>query len=137
MAEYLIYNKDHYMESYTEDEVYDKELKDPKFKDNYDARLKFGDIIEVREDGYWTGPNGKGYNKNVFIVICHPGEPIDTKVIKPEFDIEALKLKKQRRFGVDLKKVNKLEVIDNKVSVTTKDCEKILVDKKIKEDKDK
>ena len=59
--ELLIYNTDHWFD------LESSERKAELNKDGkYDSRYKKGDIIEVREDGYWTGKNGKGYNNSIY-----------------------------------------------------------------------
>jgi len=61
MAEFLIYNKDHWSKSVklTEEQV-------EKFKGCY----KNGDVVEVREDGYW---DKRGFNKEAFRVVKKVG----------------------------------------------------------------
>ena len=70
--EMLIYNTDHWFDRETKPRQNELNV-DGKF----DGRQKKGDVIEVREDGYWTGPQAKGYNKNVFAVITMVDEIID------------------------------------------------------------
>jgi hypothetical protein len=41
--------------------------------DKYNARYQRGDVVEVRPDGYWTGPTAPGYDKGVFLLVTVPG----------------------------------------------------------------
>ena len=51
MADFLIYNQAHWMDSMTEAEV---TAKGPKFKDKFDSRYQIGEIIEAGHDGKWA-----------------------------------------------------------------------------------
>ena len=53
MAEVLIYAKNHWMDSLTEQEVADRITENPNFENKYNSRYQQGDIVEIREDGYW------------------------------------------------------------------------------------
>jgi len=66
MAELLIYNNIHWMDGLTQNEIDIYSKKDENFQKKYDARYQKGDIVEVREDGFW---DTRGFNKNVFCVI--------------------------------------------------------------------
>jgi hypothetical protein len=66
MAELLVYNTDHWMDAYSRADFITTYGADRV--DQYDARYQRGDIVEVREDGYWTAE--KGFNKAVFCVVC-------------------------------------------------------------------
>jgi hypothetical protein len=61
MAEFLIYNKDHWSKSVklTPEQV-------ERFKGCY----KNGDVVEVREDGYW---DKRGFDKEAFRVVKKAG----------------------------------------------------------------
>jgi hypothetical protein len=94
MSEFLIYNKVHWMSELSQEEVADYIKKYPNFLAKYDARNQMGDVVEVRPDGYWTGPKAPGYDKSVYLVVTvpglsfkdarHYGEPLtdDDKIIK-------------------------------------------------------
>ena len=45
----------------------------PKFTDKYNSHTQRGDVIEVRPDGYWTGPKAPGYDKSVFLLVTVSG----------------------------------------------------------------
>lgn len=72
MAEFLIYNKVHWMSKLSQQEVEAYIKKYPKFLVKYDARSQMGDVVEVRPDGYWTGPKAKVYRKDTFLVVTVP-----------------------------------------------------------------
>lgn len=72
MAEFLIYNKEHWMDALNQEQIDEYVKKYPKFMDNYNARQQKGDVIEVRPDGYWTGPKAPGYDENVFLLVSVP-----------------------------------------------------------------
>lgn len=71
MAEFLIYNKAHWMSVLSQQEVEAYIEKHPKFLEKYDARYQMGDVVEVRPDGYWT--EAKAYNKSAFLLVTVPG----------------------------------------------------------------
>ena len=75
MAEFLIYNKVHWMSELSQQDVEVYIKKYPKFLEKYDARDQTGDVVEVRPDGYWTGAKAKAYNKSAFLVVAVPGLP--------------------------------------------------------------
>lgn len=68
MAELLIYNKSHWMDALTPEQVAERVQASPEFQRKYDARYQRGDVVEVREDGYWTEKHG--WNKKVFSLFC-------------------------------------------------------------------
>ena len=73
MAEFLIYNKEHWMDSLTEEQIKEYIAKRPKFLEGYEARYQRGDVVEVRPDGYWTGEKAKKYRKDAFLMVSVPG----------------------------------------------------------------
>lgn len=77
MAEFLIYNKDHWMDALTQEQVEEYVEKYPNFQAKYDARYQRGDVIEVRPDGYWTESKAPGYDKSAFLLVTVPGLKFD------------------------------------------------------------
>ena len=75
MAEFLIYNKDHWMDVLTEKQLAGYVAKYPDFLDRRKLVAKKGDIIEVKEDGHWTG-KGRGYDKEHFAVVILKDVPL-------------------------------------------------------------
>jgi hypothetical protein len=55
MAEFLIYNRDHWMDSLTPEQIAEHKKRDENFQAKYDARYQRGDIVEVRENGAYSG----------------------------------------------------------------------------------
>lgn len=83
-AEFLIYDKDHWM-----DELPPQELRRPISsgqisQEEYDSRYRRGDVVEVRPNGYWTGPRAKGFNREAFRVITVPAMPYEAAYIPKE-----------------------------------------------------
>jgi len=78
MAEFLIYNKTHWMDALTNKQKDELRVRDKYFDTKYNARYQKGDIIEVRPDGYWTGQNARGFDTSAFKVVSVPGLEVDT-----------------------------------------------------------
>ena len=73
MAEFLIYNKEHWMSKLTSAEIAEYTKTDKYFPEKVAGQYVKGDIIEVRQDGFYTDPKARGFNKNAFRVISVPG----------------------------------------------------------------
>lgn len=56
-----------------------------EMKAKYDRRYQKGDIIEVREDGYW---DKRGFDKEAFCVVKVPGEAVDLDKMEALYDIQ-------------------------------------------------
>lgn len=69
MAEFLIYDKNHWMDSLTQEQIDEYTAKDASFPDKYSRRLQLGDVIEVRPDGYW---DRRGFDKECYGVLKVP-----------------------------------------------------------------
>jgi len=114
MAEFLIYNKTHWMDAMSQAEVDAKITVNPKWQTKYEARLQKGDIIEVREDGYWSVKR-KGFAAPTFALVCVPGvsvedakhymEPQET-IVNAGTKNEVRSLLKRRRYQVDLQQIS-------------------------------
>ena len=92
MAEFLIYNKDHWMDALTPQQLDEYCLKHLNFMDKYEARYQRGDVVEIHEDGFWgTGPYPR---TDVFRVVRVSGMSVqDAKqyhipLEKVEFDLD-------------------------------------------------
>lgn len=72
MTELLIYNKVHWMDELTEEQIATHKAKEANWDKKFAARYQKGDIIEVRPDGFWTGERAVGFNKKAFRVIAIP-----------------------------------------------------------------
>lgn len=98
MAEYLIYNTQHWMDK----QAITIDVNNTVLLNKYNARNIKGDIIEVRPDGYWTGTKAKGFNKDVFCVICDTEKFDDVKDYQnPIVDKDGI-IKKKASCKVDI-----------------------------------
>ncbi len=98
MAEFLIYNKDHWSASVklTPEQVI-------KFKGCY----KKGDVVEVRPDGYW---DKRGFNKEGFAVVKNEGmsfesaqqyaEPLTKEVATTEIGVFNTQFIARRKYQI-------------------------------------
>ena len=73
MAEFLVYNKENWMDALTQKQIDEHLVDDDDFMTKYNARDQKGDIIEVREDGYWTDGKRKGFGSPAFSLVTIPG----------------------------------------------------------------
>ena len=96
MCEFLVYNKAHWMDKYTLQEFLTLHGDTPKNIRKYESRYQRGDIVEVREDGYWIK---RGFNKEAFVVVKVPGLPVDNKYTATieEADIKGYPLLTRKR----------------------------------------
>ena len=97
--ELLIFNKPHYMDSLTLEEI----AKIPAAK--YNARYQRGDVVERRLDGFW---NKRGCGKESFSVVKVPGVEVTYDITKPLEDLkdpENPVTLKRRQYNVDTTKL--------------------------------
>jgi len=73
MAELLIFNRKHWMDDWDEKQLAEYVQKYPKFMFKYNVRQQKGDVVDVKDDGHWTGP-GRGYDKESFDVVIVKGK---------------------------------------------------------------
>lgn len=78
--EFLIFWKAHYMDAWDQQKV-DGLSADMKAK--YDRRYQKGDVVEVREDGYWAT---RGFDKEAFCVVKVPGMAYDATKMNALYD---------------------------------------------------
>lgn len=97
-AEFLIYDKDHWMDALTQGQIDEYVNKYPNFQAKYDARYQRGDVVEVRPDGYWNGSKAHGYRKDVFLLVTVPNLPFKdaSKYGMPILDENDRVLKKRK-----------------------------------------
>lgn len=117
MAEFLIYNVDHWSvnapqkvkDSWTSEQI-------AKFQTVYEQ----GDIVEVREDGYWSVNHG--WNHNVFGLLKVPNVIISTVSSLAEVYKSGRTLLKKRRYKVNIDfSVQKEQTFGNMGLVTITD----------------
>lgn len=77
MAEFLIYNKNHWMDALSKEQIEEYIKRYPNFQAKYDARYQRGDIVEVRKDGFYTSTLKGDLSRWSFRVVCVPGLPVD------------------------------------------------------------
>ncbi len=66
MAEQLLYNKNHWMDDLTEQQISDR-IKNKDFtQEKFDSRYQKGDIVEIRWYGFWSFRHS--FNRNAFAV---------------------------------------------------------------------
>lgn len=105
MAELLIYNTDHWMDKMPEAD-FQRLSKDTDWLKKYLARNRRGDVIEVRPDGYWTGPKAKGFDWNTFRVISIPG--VDFSLVA---HLGSRCANYQRRYRLDLPAGDRITIV--------------------------
>ena len=94
MTEFLIYNKDHWMDALDQKQLDEYCMKHSNFMQKYNARYQRGDIVEIHEDGFWTGANAKGFDKSAFRMLSVPGmslkdaQQYHVPYTKIEFDLD-------------------------------------------------
>ncbi len=111
MAEFLVYNKEHWMDKLTQAEVDTYAAAQPDFQAQYDSRYRKGDIVEVREDGYWTDGKRAGFGSHAFALIIVPNLSLEeaqkyTDADFDETDIDDPIRLKRRKHQVDMTKVS-------------------------------
>jgi len=73
MAELLVLNHDSWMEKLDAKQLAEYVKKYPKFMTKYNARQRKGDVVDIQDDGHWTG-KGRGYNKDHYDVVIVKGK---------------------------------------------------------------
>jgi hypothetical protein len=96
MAEFLIYNKDHWMDNINQEE-YNKLVSTPEGQQKYLARYQRGDIVEVREDGFYTSTLKGDLSKWPFRVVVVKDLNDDVNYTEPL--MQGNKIIKRRRYN--------------------------------------
>lgn len=111
MAEFLLYNKDHWMDALSQAEIDAHIANNKHFQQKYDSRYQKGDVIEVRNDGYWTDGKRKGFGAPTFALMTVPGMSLEEakKYVEPQETVENAGLEnevrttiKRRKYQIDL-----------------------------------
>lgn len=76
-TEFLIYNKEHWMDALTSEQVAEYVKKYSNFQVKYDSRYQRGDIVEVRPDGFYTSTLKGDLSKWAFRVVVVEGLKAD------------------------------------------------------------
>ena len=110
MAEFLLYNKDHWMDALSQADINEHIAKNKHFQQKYDSRYQKGDVVEVRPDGYWTDGTRKGFGSNSFALLTIPGMSLEDakKYTEPEeiIENEIRTTVKRRKYQIDLAQVS-------------------------------
>ena len=120
MADLLIFDKEHYMDSWTPVELANRIKDDPTIEEKYNRRYQKGDVIEVRPDGYWSGIKGRNFDKNCFCVVSIPDKELseikflDEPLFKISTDPEAQpEILKKKKYNIDTNSI----VFNNKIAM--------------------
>lgn len=72
------------------------------FYDKWDRRYRAGDVVEMKEDGYWSHPTkGLPYKQDKFVLICCPNIVIQG-LDKPLYRNDEITVDKRRKYSVDV-----------------------------------
>ena len=113
MAEFLIYDKDHWMDKLNQKE-YDKLMAHSHGSEKYLARYQKGDIVEVREDGFYTGTLKGDLSRWPFRVVVGTGLKANKIYMSPI--IQGDTIVKRRRYNIQdgiTKKIHTVNKIEN------------------------
>ncbi len=126
-AEFLIYNKDHWMDALTQTQIDEYVQKYPNFMDKYDARYQRGDIVEVRPDGFYTSTLKGDLSKWAFRVVVVTGLKAENKYMEAT-------LTKRRRYNIldgmtktvhTVSKIEDITLTDKSLSVKENDTKEL------------
>ena len=128
MAEFLVYDKEHWMDSMPQRRFDELLARDgDKWLKKYNSRYQKGDIIEVRPDGFWTDGRRKGFGSEHFALIVVPGLSVrDAEKYTEAVELDGLPVKR-RRYAVKMAEVS-LDV-NSKVTIAARDIVTKLDDK--------
>jgi len=128
MAEFLVYNKEHWMDNITPERFSELVKREgDEFIKKYNSRYQKGDIIEVRPDGFWTDGRRKGFGSEHFALVCVPGLSVrDAQKYTEAVELDGLPVKR-RRYAVKMAEVS-LDV-NSKVTIAARDIVTKLDDK--------
>ena len=89
----------------------------PEIEQKYNARIQRGDIIEVRPDGYWTGPDALPFNTEKLCVVSVPFASYEQAIQYMDGYYDNNIMLKKRRYNVESAQLtfdeNKIAVIKN------------------------
>lgn len=113
-AEFLIYDKDHWMDLLTAQQV-TQMVKDKTItQDEYDARYQRGDIVAVKPDGHFTSTLKGDLSKWSFRVVVVEGLPADQAYT----DSTATK---KRRYNIQDGALKTIHIVSNIQDITVTD----------------
>ena len=105
MAEFLVQTADNWMDALSKAEIDEYKKKYTYFQQKYDMRSQPGDIVEIREDGFW---DKRGHDKSFYCVIKIPGLSLSAakEYSGPAKDQLKTDITKKFRFNVDLTNIS-------------------------------
>lgn len=105
MAEFLVFNKEHWMDSLTQKQIDEQVAKDPDhFMDKYNSRYRKGDIVEVKPDGYWFSRTGHG--KECFALVIVAGMSYEDAKHYMDTYIMNDKIFRTRKYQMDMTQIS-------------------------------
>ncbi|MHC4704494.1 MAG: hypothetical protein ACYTFQ_28425 [Planctomycetota bacterium] len=119
MAEFLIYDKDHWMDSLTPQQIAQHRKRHTNFQAHYDARYQKGDIVEVRENGGYTSTLKGDLSRWPFRVVVITNLQIDAPYGRPLVSGE--EVVKKARFSIQDGDGKKVHVVSNLSDITIMD----------------
>ena len=71
MAEFLVYNKEHWMDSITQERFNEITANNEHFPDKFIAKYQRGDVVERQPDGFWwnSGSLRRGFGNHAFALV--------------------------------------------------------------------
>jgi len=102
MADLLIFDKANYMDAWTSEELAKRIKDDPEVEAKYKRRYQKGDIIERRENGYWSGAKGRNFDKSAFCVVNVPDDDM-IGADRPLYDnLDNRVILKKRKYKINI-----------------------------------
>ncbi len=118
MAEFLIYDKSHWIDKLNQKE-YDKLMAHPHGAEKFLSRYQKGDIVEVQEDGFYTNTLKGDLSRWPFRVVSIPGVKPDKMYIEPIMDGDTIL--KRRRYSISDGATKKVHTVTKLKDVTLTD----------------
>ena len=111
--ELILYNKLHWLDELeiSDPVAFAALMLQPGMRDKYNARYQRGDIVEVKEDGFFTGVNARGFNRNEMTLVKYPGAIAIYGLKNPKYDISGKMLyKREWKSNINITGVSEIEV---------------------------
>ena len=123
MCEFLIYDKVHWIDQLSAQEYEAIKAREADWDLRAEARLRPGDIVEVRPDGFWTGEKARGFNQEAFRVVSVPGIPVAKALpyVGPKLSTDGATLYRKSRYAITKGADQKVSVFSNIKAVSIKE----------------
>lgn len=119
MPDLLIFDNPNYMDAWTPVELAQRIKDNPQIEGKYNRRYQKGDIVERRENSYWTGPKGRNFDLIAFCVVnvsdndmLDADRPLYDVQITPEDPLVTLK---KRKYNINTDNL----IFSNKKAIST------------------